>query len=454
MPRLDGRPAGWLLAFALLAATGCASDPAPNVLLISVDTLRRDAVEVYDPDAPAQPNLTAFAAEAVVFDHALSVSSWTLPSHGSIWTGLYPPKIGLTHLRRALPFDKPTLAELLRAEGYETVGFSDGALMEAHYGHDRGFLAYDTEREAEWSFRGEIPRDGARDNNSARSLFDRAIAYLGQRRKGDDPFFLFVHTYAVHDYFMHYRGDVDVRPSPELYLQCLVGEIECRADSWAHLADRYDAGVRHLDRRFGELMAALEQSGEKEKTIVMVVSDHGEGFDPERGRIHHGGRVHADQIRIPVLLRGAGIEPARVEQPFSLVDVLPTILGRLGIDAPRGIDGRDALGEGFAEPRELYAFEHSYRWEAGARVYEPKVLPHHVAVVRGAQWYIESVDGDELYRIDEDPAQRDNRVEGLAPDDELRVAAGTAAGWTGEANDEELEGEALLEHLRSLGYIQ
>lgn len=465
-------PALLALALVLPAGSGCSPAPAPrlNVIVVSADTLNRSALRVYAADAPALAHIDGFAQDAVVFSDAHTPASWTLPAHVSLFTGLYPGHHGITRLEQRTTGQQPTMASILLGAGYRTVAFTDGALLDSSHGHAAGFQRYDSEiLDPDMPVGITLPRGGARSPASGQDLFDRAIAFLEQRDRGDPPFFMFLHTFAIHDYFYQYADRV---PVPEddggraSYIDCLVGETICSESEWRHLRARYDAGVQIFDEGFGDLLAALDHAGLGESTLIVLASDHGEGFDPARGRIHHGGRVHEDLIRIPLLARVPGVGSATVDRPVSLVDVLPTLLHVLALEdhdeagsipAPNELDGRSAADwihdPPPAESGPLFATEYAYRWVDGKREYAPGDRPISLAVIRKGLWYVSSPSGEELYSMADDPLQRNN----LAPTHEalgdLRLLAAAAAEWSGPAADPAPMDEELLEHLRSLGYV-
>ncbi|HYG65584.1 MAG TPA: sulfatase-like hydrolase/transferase, partial [Thermoanaerobaculia bacterium] len=178
-----------------------APEPPPgqraNIILLSVDSLRRAS---FRPDR--LPVMNALAAGSVVFDNAVSPSSWTLPSHASLMTGLYPDRHGAVDRRLRMGTEYPTLSLLLWEAGYETVGFTDKGFLDRRFGMGRGYERYD-----DWTVRRDpgleavLPRAGDATGTPGSDRFDRALAFLRQRRSPERPFFLFLHTFGVHDYF-------------------------------------------------------------------------------------------------------------------------------------------------------------------------------------------------------------------------------------------------------------
>jgi len=394
-PHSAPRALAFLALALLLAACGRAS-PAPHVIVISIDTLRRDALQAFDPGAGPLLALDRLANDSVRFEHALSSASWTLPAHASLFTGLYPDRHGATDRRVTLASQVPTLAERLAARGYETAAFTGGGFLDPGYGLGRGFERYAAKTHGK--------QERAED---AEGLLARVTQYLDARRD-ERPLFLFLHTYAVHNYY-DARDEAAARArethlaSRKAYVDCVLGRTSCPEETWQTLQALYRAELELMDDAFARLVAALERADLWQDAIVVLLSDHGEGFEPERGRIHHGGRLHADQLAIPLLVRVPGVAPRAEATPVSLVDLMPTLLELVGEPVPLGLDGRSFAGtlRGGAPlaPRPLFAMEHYFGWDAGKRVTSEQVLalPRELAVIDAQGWYITGERADELY---------------------------------------------------------
>lgn len=457
-----------LLGVAAVSLPGCGGreappDDRPSVVVISIDTLNADALRPFDPAAPAHARLDSLAAGSVRFQETVSPASWTLPAHASLLTGLYPDRHGATDPRRRIAEEIATAAEVLRDAGYETVGFTDGGYLSRHFGFGRGFDVYNDETARGASLRG-VPRNGRPNEVRGAALFDRAAAWLDRRGRSRRPLFLFVQTYAVHDYFkVHPWASASVPladPDPEKgFRDCLVGTSRCSGGTWSELRDLYAAEVVHLDDGVARLLDALRGSGVTANAYVAFVSDHGEGFAPELGRIHHGGRLERDLLRVPFLLAGPGLASRDVRTPVSLVDVMPTLLALAGVPVPPGLDGRSlaAVARDPAlepPPVPLFAMEHYHRWVDGRRVNaeEPLATPAAAAVVEGSRWLIRDDHGERFYDTSADPDQ-------LRP---LPESAGELAGLRARIGErshalpsmvEAPVDSALQEQLESLGYV-
>jgi arylsulfatase A-like enzyme len=459
-----GRAAALGLALSALGAAACGRPPEPapappdRLLLISLDTVRRDRLVPYGYPRPTTPELDRFAASAAVFDDAIAQSTNTAPSHASMLTGLYLHQHGLDQNGRLLPPGPPTLAEILAAAGWRTGAFVAGAPMRvAVSGLDRGFEVWDDEFDG-WR------RDG-------RATLDAALAWwrgLGP----DEPAFLLLHLYDAHGPY-HPPEDSLGRFSsadrgPRLWpipdYQQLRGADGRPLDRLGDYADRYDDLLRFLDDLVAEAIAAADPA----RTVVVVVADHGETLGERPFPLDHGARVVEEQIRIPLLIAAPGLAPGRVGGTVETVDLAPTLLGLLGIQAPPGFDpagfdlgpllrrsDRTAAGERPAfstartEPRSL---------ETGGMMLRRRELIH---AVRGDRWKLVRLPGlegpiERLYDLEADPLERTDRAAA-----EPAVRAGLARRldrWLALARrqppppERELDAE-LRRQLEALGYL-
>ncbi len=323
-----------LLGCALLA-TACTRPDARNVILISIDTLRPDHLGVYGHERPTSPNLDAFAARGVVFEDALSTAPWTLPAHVSLLTGRYPARHAVrTDLHRLRP-DVTTLADWLREHGFVTAAFHNTHFLLPRSGLHSGFETHEY-----------VPESNSRSGDATR-ITRLALDWL-EARSGD-RFFLFLHYFDVHsDYTSQERYERIFAPRPgrlsgrtgEL-MAVRAGLVSLDAEDAEHLAGLYDAGVRQLDDDLAPLLAWLEQTGRFQDTVVAVTSDHGEEF-LEHGGVLHDHTHYEELLRVPLILRGGSLPAGlRVPTAVSLTDVMPSLLGLLGLPQPAGMDGRD-----------------------------------------------------------------------------------------------------------------
>jgi arylsulfatase A-like enzyme len=315
-------------------ALACAEPPPrPSLILISIDTLRADRLGSYGYERDTSPSLDALAARGVRFEAVVAESSWTLPSHMTLFTGLPPSVHGVTSDERRLSAEIPMLSEVLREDGYRTFAFTGGLYVAPNFGFGRGFESYASAlRHYSTGAERPIPLDMALDGTLKR------IAELGPA----EPFFAFVHTFDVHcpyDPPEAYTAKFDSRPESdhvETADRCGdpdFNEMDLTPGQARFLSDRYDAGIRHADDLLGAFFEKLGQAGVLERTFVAVVSDHGEEF-LEHGRIGHQASLFIECLRIPWIVAGPGLAPAVVREPVGLADVMPTLLALLGVPAP------------------------------------------------------------------------------------------------------------------------
>jgi len=328
---------------------------APNVLLIILDTVRAHNLSLYGYVRKTTPQLERLAARGTVFDQAYAPSSWTLPSHGSFFTGRPPHQQSgnsFTPLDDALP----TLAEVLRDHGYYTLAIvanSDNAYP--HTGLDRGFLRYDAGTAAPWEilqasrlgglWRWTLRRFGVYlpTRKDADVVNERFLANLD--RRGGRPIFAFLNYYDA-----HYPFD---RPLPPTALIAdwqessvpIVGKMDLSVTRWV---DEYDREIAFVDDRLGALFSSLDHRGVLDDTIVIVTSDHGEEFT-EHGMMGHGFNVYNTTLLVPLLISYPGVVPesVRASQPVALQNLPITIVELAGMAGASPFHGTSLLA--FAE---------------------------------------------------------------------------------------------------------
>jgi arylsulfatase A-like enzyme len=292
--RLQGRAALLPLALAV-ALVGCGQRPThPNLVLISVDTLRADRLSCYGYKGLQTENLDQLARAGVRFETVLSPVPVTLPAHVSMLSGLYPFQHGVQDNGRfRVPAGQNLLAERLKGSGYRTAAFVSSIVLDRTYGLDQGFDLYDVSIDPAMSLMGQPFERPASETVAA------VTNWLRQDSSG--PFFLFVHLYDPH---------APYRPPPP-YSQ--------------RYQDRpYDGEIAFVDAELGKLLAALEDKGLSEDTLVVLTGDHGESLG-EHGEPTHGVFLYESSVRVPLILRLPGKLPAAkvVSNQVSLVDLVP-----------------------------------------------------------------------------------------------------------------------------------
>jgi arylsulfatase A-like enzyme len=331
---------------AALAAAGCngresarsgfATCKDCNVVLVSVDTLRADHVGAYGYPKPVTPNIDALARRGVLFENAISQSSWTRPAHMSIFTGLHPREHGFVALAdtRRLEDSVPTLASVLRGKGFRTAAFVGGVNLAPLYGFDQGFDVYRTN--------GKYFRDNLED----------VRYWLETETTGGQPFFLFLHGYDAHTPYLTDPVDRQALALPEGPPTVSLGET-CRAGGDRSRVDpfrrEYEGAVHRADRYVGKLVRELETRGLLERTIVVLLSDHGEEF-LEHDRCFHIATVYREVLHVPLILVAPGLEPRRVAAPVAAsVPIAATILEMAGIEG-HPIPGESLLAAALGGP--------------------------------------------------------------------------------------------------------
>jgi arylsulfatase A-like enzyme len=321
-------------------------DPRPNVIVVSIDTLRSRNLRAYGYQRNTAPFIDSLAETGALFEDAITTSVTTAPSHMSLFTGLYPVGHGIRRGSEVKHASVRTLAEVFRAADYQTVAFTENGYLVRPRGFGEGFGEYTENRAAPI----DPAEPAATVPTDARVTFSQARDWMtaNQRR----PFFAFIHTYEVHTPYRARPPHAskfadDGLPGPE--------DPDIRKER-----DNYDREIGVVDDELRALFATLESRGLDQNSIVVVLADHGEEFH-EHGLLQHGGDVYDEALRIPLIFWspgriGGGL---RIAGPVSLIDVAPTLLDLVGLPQLEALDGvslRDALlGTAAVEPRQLFA---------------------------------------------------------------------------------------------------
>jgi len=287
-----------------------------------MDTVRADHLSAYGYERETTPNVDALAQRSVLFENAISQSSWTLPAHGAMMTGLYPGRLGVSHYpaKRTLPDDVPTLAAVFSSAGYETGGFTGGGFVSQHFGFNRGFDSYTS--------------DGRRYEHN----IDEALGWVDRNK--DKRFFLFFHGYNAHRPYYSEPEDkraigVKVGGASEKRGFCVRGRREQpEPKELESIVGFYDAAVHMGDRYVGRLLDALRDHHLMDNTVILVTSDHGEEFF-EHGNCDHVRFLYREVINVPYILYVPKLTPAgkRIKDivPAS-ISVARTLLDVVGAD--------------------------------------------------------------------------------------------------------------------------
>lgn len=382
-----------------------------NLILISMDALRYDRTGFGGAKSGLTPNLDAFAKESIVFEHAVSAASWTLPSHMSVWTARWPGVHGINNKLKLLSKDQmaetslsagiETFPDVLIRDGWTAAGFTGGAGVSGRYGFSRGFSTYIDDR----AFAGM--------DYSA----PQAVTWLEQNR--DKQFFLFLHGYDSHGQFPLPQSEIESIP----YTGSLNGSIEEQAklredglaaikkpgdpadlrdklgpDDAKFLASIYDRKVRDADQRLGTFLSQIRSLGLMDNTMIVIMSDHGDEF-MEHSSIDHGHTLYEEQLHVVLLMRVPGYaKEHRVTGIARTIDIFPTLFNMLGIEGPKGVQGVSMLPmlQGKSQPITAFS-ETDYR------------LFVHQRAIREDNWKLvmDLMDGQRmLFDLSQDPSEQ------------------------------------------------
>lgn len=432
-----------LAAALLLGACGKTAARRPDLILISIDTLRPDRLGCYGYPLPTSPRIDALRAEGVLFRTALAQAPSTLSSHASLLTSVSPVRHGASFaLRRRLPEEATTVAEALQAAGYRTISVTAAGQMAPAFGLGQGFEVYRARSEPQ-----EAGAFWARVGTAIRLL----------EKRDERPVFLFLHTYEIHHPYYpdpeilarfdpDYAGTLGDRIPVSLLTAINNGEMTIDAADRRRIEAAYAAEIASVDRAIGRLVDWLAASRRYRDAAIVVTSDHGEEFG-EHGSIGwHSHTLYDELLRVPLIVRlperrRAGHE---VTMPVRLLDVAPTLLELAGVSAPAAFEGRSLLGliggDGGTGDRELPAPAHL----------DNRFSNSHAVRWRGWKLY----DG-RLFDLDADPLEQSDRTgaqptlqAGLQEILERELAAGPSV----EGSEAVLD-EAQLRELESLGYL-
>lgn len=443
-----------------------------NIFLISVDTLRADHLGCYGYARETSPNIDGLAARGALFHNAISPSSWTLPSHMSIFTSLYPSFHKLDHGGRLgsvrLDESEQSLTEILKAAGYTTAGFVAHPFLSAEWGYDRGFDLY-----RRYSTRADLQAD-------------RIVLWLEWQRfhvsrgLASENFFLFLHFIDPHEpyeapspyrekYFPDYEGPR--RPTDKFVTLYSTKDFET-PEEYRYALALYDGEINFVDTQLGRIFQRLRTLGWEDSTLVLLTSDHGEEFK-DHGSMGHKGTLYREQLRVPLILS----YPARlaagqtVEAQVSLLDLFPTVLELIGKRLPKKIQGRSlipqlALRGGVSVERSEAARDIfaelgplGFQWER----------PFYRRALRNAHYkLIYSYLGDggikkELYALSSDPTEQSNIYPVKKGEKEVRALEASLAAFMQKGasynpgfrskNQIKID-EGTQERLKALGYIE
>lgn len=466
-----------LLAALLLAAACGGGRGRPDIVLITLDTVRTDHLGCYGAAGAATPNVDRIAAESVVFEKAFCQAPITRPSHASMLTSRYPRSHAVMNNQIPLSADPVILPEFLRAAGYRTAAFTGVRLLSPKGGFARGFDHF------------SMPAQGTRTRPAEETVSEVAV-WLDEAR-GDSPLFLWVHFFDAH-FPYHFDGEAEGSPDLPPYqgpirtgtweeIGDAAGDSALGATDRERMAELYSAKIKYLDHWLGKLRALLDERGIWNDSEVFVLSDHGEGF--EKGvYLEHVTSLYGPVSGIAFLWKrpGAAGGGGRIDETVQEIDLMPTALDATGLKPPAGLEGRSLVpvvsGMTAAPGEPVYAFTEEpplvksqlqqlsmrkrffFDFGDGWEKVTLRASGERISVSDGRWRYIfDSEGGDEFYNLRIDPAEMVNRADS-AGSDELPRFRHALKRWreshplpdTATADSLDAETRDLLE---SLGYL-
>ena len=416
---------GGLAATALspfVVALLLAQSPRPNLLLITIDTVRADRLGAYGYRSAATPAIDGLARDGVRFADATTASPLTGPAHAAILTGVYPARYGVRdNATTPMPPQAVTLAERLKAAGYRTGGFIGAFILGTEYGFAQGFDEFDAQFasfDASMKLQAQRPGD---------AVVDAAAAWL--RQSSAQPFFAWVHLYDAHAPYSP--------PEP-----------------WASRfrTQPYDGEIAYVDSCIRRLLSLLEQQNALDRTVVTVIADHGEGLG-DHGEGEHGLFLYEPVLHVPWIVRlpGRALAGAVITEQVRSIDVAPTLAELLGVAPPDNIDGVSVVAVMKGSPRrdpppayaETFYPRFHYAWS-------------ELKSIRADGWKYIDAPKPELYNMKTDRAEAQNALDARGPlaaglqADLNRIAGGFGSAATVTVRQPDPE---TLARLRSLGYI-
>jgi len=423
-----GAFAGWV--YAILFVVGFtikvhAAETKPNVIIITIDTVRADHLGCYGYALVQTPNINGLAHSSARFSHAFSTVPLTLPAHASLFTGSFPMATGVHDFAtNTLPSSAVTLAEVLRQNGYATGAFLGSPVLDARYGLNQGFDTYFDHfdlRHVDEDKADVVKRPGDK-------VMDEALGWL--KRGPRQPFFLWVHLYDAHYPYQ----------PPEPF-------------ATRYKTRPYDGEIAFVDVQVGRLLSFLKEKGSFANSLVVLASDHGESLG-DHGEQKHGFFIYDSTLHVPLLIKVPRATPRVIGEDISLVDVMPTILQALQIPTPLTVQGRSLLSGSLGRPG-----------SGSSDVYAETFLPllhFSWSQLRALRWkglkYIEAPH-PELYDTVADPHETKNLLETRPAVAQVmrnrlsNIVRRYTSVSSEEAGGKGLTDPALLDRLHALGYV-
>ncbi len=472
----------------------------PNVVMIVMDTTRADRLSCYGYSRPTTPNVDRLAAEGTLFERAMASAPWTMPSHATLFTGLYTAQHRAERSHRRLDDQLTTLAEVLRERGYQTAGFSNNAWVSHATNFAQGFECFDDSKGAPravqladrllamqtvrrvWKtdeLHGDNPGGAGRINGQIRRWFDA-------QRDPERPLFLFINYLDAHNPYLPlepYRSKFLQPPhaviasrlfkrSVQEDLDLTAPPIRFDAQTWGALSDLYDGEVAYVDAMIGQLLEDVRRRQGLDDTVVVIVSDHGEHLG-EHQFFEHRFSVYEEVLHVPLIFWSPTRIPAgvRIAEPVSLADVFPTMLRLVGVDQPAlvaGLPGHALIGSPSSVPLDrpmLAEYEGPSDLLLRFKNWKPQPIDaryfnRNLKTLRQGAWkFIWASDGQrELYDLSRDPQEAhdlsaEDAARAAAMEQQLQTLLGSLKPLAPAESVPEMD-PSTRQQLRSLGYVQ
>ena len=382
-------------------STSPISHKRPNVVIYVVDALRADRLGCYNKGIQTSPNIDAFAQNSTLFKNAYAAASWTKASVASIFTGVYPPAHGAVGRGGTLDTRIPTIAEIMKHAGYHTAAFVTNGNISGEFGFAHGFDIYDY-----------LPENqtGSEIYTSSEELLDKIEPTL---RKLREPFFVYIHQSDPHAPYTPPKElaekfiPADAEPiagTMDVVKKLVYRALTPKPRQIKYLLGLYDGEVNAADAGFARFMEMLERRGIADKTIIVFSADHGEEFYDHNG-FTHGGTLYQELVRVPLIIRcpNGSDCPKNITRPVSLVDLAPTLLDFLGIEAPESMKGLSLRAPDQPFIRPIYFHESLDKTAKEALLDWPIKL---IRNINGINQWGDRVLEWEMYDLESDPLEQ------------------------------------------------
>lgn len=431
----------------------------PDVLLVSIDTLRWDHCSLYGYERKTTPQLERIAAEGILFESAYAPTATTAPSHATLFTGLYPYSHGVLKNGYEMSQKNVVVSEIFKKLGYKTAAFASSMLLRDKMGYSQGYTHYIF---------------GAQNKRTADVTADDAIVWLDKQDALDrDPVFLWVHLRDPHEPYN----------APESFGDPF-NYREMEYASYEQMVARYDTEIAFSDHHLGRIVDRLEAMAGEDGALMVITADHGESF-LEHGWRGHGAQIYEENIRVPLVIRWKGhLEGGKViKDHVGLVDMLPTMLGLIGslpdVVVFQGVDLTPLITDDGVVDAERYLFFQRRPYETAGvlrakklgeftEAEKPVIFGEGIYVagdkyaVRFGKWkYLEATEEElsrELYDVVADPDEKANLAD--QHPDIVKECSREIGRWRRETVSFDIAPKTQgltaeqLENLAALGYLE